>query len=315
MQSLGLQHSNIYPLKSIKTTSTILIAHNNISVIRQYQSLFESLFNIEIATCGHSALNKLSKQNIDLAILNVELPGLSGFSVLKRFNTHTPFNSTSFIFMSEATNIDQEKTALALGAIDYINTSGHTQITFNRVKNSMELIEQNKQLALSSNVDALTGLANRKMLDDSINDEFEKSVRGDYALTLMMIDIDDFKLFNDEFGHLEGDKCLTQVAQTLKLFEQRNSDLAARFGGEEFTLVLPYTNSDGAKQLANKIIEKIQALKIRQSKLATHEFVSISIGIATHNNGIHFNHPEKMIEDADSKLYQAKSLGKNRFVD
>lgn len=164
-----------------------------------------------------------------------------------------------------------------------------------------------------SATDGLTGLANRRSFDETIESEWRRAQRVGYSLAIIMADIDDFKGFNDTYGHLEGDECLKKVALTFKTAVRRAGDLAARFGGEEFVLLLPMTRANEAGQIAEEIRLRIAALKMTPKVTNENVFVTISIGVAAAAPRQEVS-ADGLIMMADQALYQAKREGKNRVV-
>jgi diguanylate cyclase (GGDEF)-like protein len=165
------------------------------------------------------------------------------------------------------------------------------------------LYQQAIELAIT---DGLTGLYVQRYYKDRVKDEVFRALEHQLPLCLMMIDVDNFKDYNDRYGHLVGDKVLTAVAQVLKE-SVRTVDLASRYGGEEFSVLLLKTPRSGARIVAERIRQKIEELKIIVSQQPTH--VTVSIGIAELNPT--FKEVEKFIDSADQALYQAKAEGKN----
>jgi len=163
--------------------------------------------------------------------------------------------------------------------------------------------------AALARVDALTGLANRRSFDETLPEEWNRSRRLGVPLALLMIDIDDFKRYNDERGHREGDQCLREVAETFALHARRAGDLAARYGGEEFTLLLPNTDPAEALRLAERVRSSVESRKERDG--TGRPSVTVSIGVASR---VPFDgeRPESLVLDADAALYKAKEAGKNR---
>lgn len=161
-------------------------------------------------------------------------------------------------------------------------------------------------------LDALTGIANRRNFDGFIKLEWRQAVRNASPFSLIMLDIDFFKDFNDTYGHQAGDKCLKQVANLLNSSLNRPRDLVARYGGEEFVIVLPGTNTEGALLLAKSLRTKMEALKIAHSCSNVSKYITISLGVATTIPGLN-SKPEDLIYSADQALYQAKFSGRNRI--
>lgn len=179
-----------------------------------------------------------------------------------------------------------------------------------------ELQLANEQLILLSVQDGLTGIANRRMFDSYIAKEWRRAKREQCPLSVILLDVDFFKKYNDTYGHQQGDRCLVAVAGALQQHVRRPADLAARYGGEEFVMVLPNTHADGAMLLAERVREAVQALKIEHSGSSVSPFVSVSLGVATTVPPIDQEnvHLDTFLEWADQGLYQAKHQGRNRAV-
>ncbi|MBB1126227.1 sensor domain-containing diguanylate cyclase [Thiospirillum jenense] len=181
-------------------------------------------------------------------------------------------------------------------------------------KSEEELKKANKQLAALSNTDGLTGIANRRYFDERFALEYKRLSRQHAELSLVLLDIDYFKNFNDHYGHLAGDACLMRVANTITICLNRPSDLAARYGGEEFACVLPETDRIGAMNLAEKIRIAIEQLGIEHSGSSIAQWVTVSVGVATIRCDGHDHAPRELLAQADRALYAAKMAGRNRVV-
>jgi two-component system, cell cycle response regulator len=171
----------------------------------------------------------------------------------------------------------------------------------------------NAELEQLVTLDSLTQVANRRKLDDYLEQEWRRSVRSQQPLSLIMFDIDSFKRFNDYYGHQTGDICLIKIAQTVQTTVHRATDLVARYGGEEFAVVLPNTSLSGAIVIAEKIQQAIKALAIPHACSDAGTIVSISLGIATlvpTTTGS----PQQLIASADRALYTAKQQGRNCYA-
>lgn len=175
-----------------------------------------------------------------------------------------------------------------------------------------ELKEKNKILTELSFSDGLTGIPNRRYFQISLEKEWKRAQRIFKPITLLMIDVDYFKIFNDTYGHVQGDECLKIIAKTLKSTVNRSTDLTARLGGEEFSVLLPDTDEDGGKSIATKILEAISALKIPNENSKAMPYVTVSIGICSLVPTVNCE-AEDFIHAADMALYSAKESGRNRF--
>ena len=194
-------------------------------------------------------------------------------------------------------------------AVETINKKlKHEIIEREHIEQALQLA--NQELQRQSLEDGLTGIANRRCFDERLEQEWKRAIRtGDY-LSVLLLDVDFFKQYNDIYGHQQGDKCLQYVAQTLAESVQRPSDIVARYGGEEFVVILPETDIDGAKQVAERIRQRILALGIVHSAAENHT-LTVSIGAATATAKMLMT-PQKLLRTADNLLYQAKENGRNR---
>lgn len=163
-----------------------------------------------------------------------------------------------------------------------------------------------------SQIDGLTGIANRRRFDQQLELEWRSCCRAGESLSLLMLDIDYFKQYNDEFGHLAGDECLRRVAMAMQQAIGRPYDLLARFGGEEFAVLLPRTNSHGAQFLAQNILLKIQHLALPHP-YSPGGIVTLSAGLATVVPQEHVL-ARQLLQRADEMLYKAKQQGRNRLM-
>ena len=180
-------------------------------------------------------------------------------------------------------------------------------------KNTIDLFANNVDLKNKVHYDSLTGLFNRRYLEDMLKQNIRELSRSDRVLSLLMLDVDFFKKFNDTYGHNEGDNCLRSIAETLSQCVFREDDFAARYGGEEFVVVLPYTEKEGACFTADRVLQSIRNRSIPNEKSEVSGIVTVSIGVTTvnvkHNhNGLDY------IKCADKALYQSKQSGRNKYT-
>ncbi len=176
-----------------------------------------------------------------------------------------------------------------------------------------QLLEELNEVNNLATIDHLTGLANRRHFDQSLTDEWRRCLRENQPLSLIMTDVDFFKLYNDHYGHQMGDGCLTQVAQAIDHSIRRPADMAARYGGEEFAVILPNTNTEGAFNVAVKIQDTVARLKILHADSKVSEYITLSLGIGTLIPSSD-NSPIQLICEADRLLYIAKQKGRNQII-
>jgi diguanylate cyclase (GGDEF)-like protein len=175
------------------------------------------------------------------------------------------------------------------------------------------LREQTEKLHGLAYIDALTGIPNRRRLDEYLSDEFKRASRNNAPLSVVMTDIDHFKQYNDTYGHLTGDFCLQRIANAIRASLHRPADLVARYGGEEFVVVLPDTPLNGAVSLSEKIRKHVENLAIPHETSKTAGYVTLSMGIASISPDPHAS-CDALLTQADAALYQAKEDGRNRIV-
>ncbi len=182
-----------------------------------------------------------------------------------------------------------------------------------RKKMEEELLALNRKLEALTLQDGLTGVANRRLFDQTLKSEWFHAMRDRQPLSLIVLDIDHFKQYNDCYGHLKGDECLSRVAQALNKIPLRATDLFARYGGEEFVLLLPKANIESAIEIAEKCRSLVQDLAIPHEKSGTSNVLTISVGVASITPAAD-SEPASLFDVADRLLYQAKECGRNRVV-
>lgn len=178
-------------------------------------------------------------------------------------------------------------------------------LTYRKLRNAYKIIQK------QASIDELTGIPNRRVFSEHIRTEFKRHQRDQQPLSVIMCDIDHFKAFNDTYGHLAGDNCLTKVAQTIQHSLKRPVDFCARYGGEEFIILLPETEQSGAKHFAETVRQEVEALNMQNDK-AFHHIITISLGVATSTKNNPLASYEKLINQADQALYKAKEQGRNQ---
>ncbi|MBM4055545.1 MAG: diguanylate cyclase [Planctomycetes bacterium] len=271
-------------------------------------------YEIVIASSGKEALNIAASENApDIILLDIIMPKMDGYEICKKLKEDLRTQHIPIIFISSKAEVEEETKGLELGAVDYITKPFCIPIVKARVKTHLNLKKKSDMLEKLACIDGLTNIENRRRFDEFIRQEWHRARRAKIPLSLIFSDVDFFKSFNDNYGHTAGDECLLRVAQTLKNSLCRATDFLARYGGEEFVAVLPEVNSEHAVIIAEKMRENIQLLNIPHSFSGTSDRVTISLGVATAvpNENLSL---EDLIKVADSALYEAKSLGRNKVV-
>ncbi len=278
------------------------------------QVLAEALrqeYRVKVATNGTDALTIARQTQPDLILLDVMMPGMDGFEVCRLLKADSVTNGIPVIFVTAKDELADEEHGLNLGAADYITKPFHLPIVRARVRNHMRLKQKADLLERMAHVDSLTGIANRRRFDEALDVEHRRCQRTEQPISLLLIDIDFFKHYNDHFGHGMGDRCLAQVAEALTQNAGRAADLVTRYGGEEFAVILPQTDGEGAMLTAERLREGVLELAIPHAPSSGQSLVTISIGISTVIPTIE-SPTSKLIEDADKKLYAAKAAGRNQ---
>jgi diguanylate cyclase (GGDEF)-like protein len=281
----------------------------NIKVL--VEALKNPVFEIFVATNGETALNIANSEAVDLILLDVMMPDMDGYEVCKKLKSNDQTAKVPVIFVTSLGEEEDETRGLELGAVDYITKPIRTPIVKARVKNHLELKKQRDILENLSSIDGLTGIANRRRFDRFLDLEWRRATRTKTLLSLIMMDIDYFKKYNDNYGHFAGDDCLKKVADVLQNTIKRKTDLVARYGGEEFACVLPLVNQPDAISIAKRILKNITALTIPHAYSDIADHITMSLGAATVVPSIKTTH-EELIETADQALYEAKAAGRNQ---
>lgn len=270
-------------------------------------------YDVIVAMNGEDALALAETENPDIILLDVMMPGLDGFEVCERLKSAQETADIPVVFVTALSGSDDETRGLEAGAVDYIVKPFHPAVVRARVKNHIELKQLRDRFEKLSLQDGLTGIANRRHYDESLQREWRRAQRNGSPLSLLMIDIDHFKRYNDHYGHLAGDDCLREVAALLAVVAIRAGDLAARPGGEEFAIVLGETATDGALQVAERVRHGVEALAIRHEDSPVAGVVTVSVGVATVTPRPNQS-ADYLVQLADDALYEAKSAGRNRIV-
>ena len=298
-------------MNSIKPT--VLIVDDTRLNIKIITDILEKSYNLYSTTSGKQALEIATSKKVDLILLDVIMPGMDGYEVCKRLKSDPQTQNIPVIFISAMTNVEDETKGLEMGAIDYIFKPVSPPILKARVRNHLELKTCRDIFEKRSLMDGLTGVANRHYFDQVFNQEWRRAIRNCNPLSIIFLDIDFFKRYNDCYGHLAGDECLRKVGISLKDSLQRAGDLVARYGGEEFIIVLPLTSETDAVKVAERVRRNINALMVAHEMSEVSEYVTVSVGVATVI-------PDKdmvsasLIAKADEALYQAKKKGRNLVI-
>jgi diguanylate cyclase (GGDEF)-like protein len=285
----------------------VLIVDDEVTNI---QVLAQALPGMELsfATNAATALAIAVEDQPDLILLDVMMPGMDGFEALRWLKSEARTQHIPVIFVTAMDELEDEERGFALGAVDYILKPVSPPLVRARVRTHIELKRQRDLLEEHAALDGLTGIANRRRFDLDLSRRWASGQRQSDPLTLILIDIDHFKAYNDYYGHSPGDECLRRVASALHGAFSRGADLAARYGGEEFALLIE--GDDGPAQV-ERVLAAVAALSIPHAKSSINPYVSVSVGAvsATATSGLL---ADAVLSLADRLLYQAKDSGRHR---
>ncbi len=267
-------------------------------------------YEIIIATGGKTALELANYEEPDLILLSITLSEMEGYTICSQLKADKATRDIPVIFIAPP-GVDETK-GLGLGAVDFINKPFRASIVKSRVKNYLELKRQRNILKNLSSIDSLTNIPNRRRFDEFLEHEWRRAIRGISHLSLVIVDVDYFKQFNEHYGYVAGDECLKQVAGALYKVTERATDLVARYESDRFAGLLPLTDAKGAKVMARKLMESVHLLNIPHAYSATANHVTISQGIATLRPYPNSS-PTMLIIDANKALLEAKAKGRNRM--
>jgi diguanylate cyclase (GGDEF)-like protein len=291
------------------TSTTILIVDDDPSIIMATSKALEGLGRIVFATDGASALKLAESEAPDIILLDVEMPGISGFEVCHALKAKQQTANIPIIFITSNNESGFEEKVFDQGATDYISKPLNHRVVAARTKAHIAHKKAIDRLHYLSLTDSLTGLNNRRALDEKLTIEWQRARRNRQSLSLLMLDIDEFKKYNDHFGHLQGDDCIKNCADILSQSAKRPADFTARYGGEEFVILLPDTEITGAHLLGESIIKNIIKQALPHAPDAEREIVTLSIGCCAFSSSTNTS-PESLLETADKALYLAKQQGR-----
>ncbi|WP_293176181.1 MULTISPECIES: diguanylate cyclase [unclassified Microcoleus] len=310
----------------------LLVVEDNYSLLAYLQTLLSPYYRVAVARDGVEGLEKAKSLQPNLILSDQIMPRQNGLDLLKEIRKTPELSSTPVIFLTARSGMEARIESLDAGADDYISKPFDERELLARVRNLLrthaaeqqltvlnrQLQQQKRQLETVNRAlqylatyDSLTEVRNRRFFNDYLDTEWRRLAREEAPLSLIMCDIDYFKLYNDTYGHQPGDECLRQVAQILQCSVKRSADLVARYGGEEFAVVLPNTDIEGAACVAERIAQQVRDLQILHAQSAVSEYVTLSLGVACCIPAP-MSQPATLIAIADESLYRAKAAGRDR---
>ncbi len=312
----------------------VLLVDDQLIIAEGIKRMLSQEKDIEFFYCPDpsQAITMTIENKITVVLLDLVMPDISGITLAKYFRANKQTRDIPIIVMSSNEDPVTKRDAFSSGASDYLvklpdqieliaRIRAHSKrymlqierdqafIELYKIKRKLE--ESNEALHKLSSLDGLTQIANRRTFDKTLSNEWNRAMREKRELSMLLIDIDYFKRYNDSYGHLAGDEALIKIAQTLNNVTNRPGDIFCRYGGEEFAAILPSTDLKGAELVAQKFHDAIRTLNIPHPKSDVSDIITISIGCATITPNIKLE-KTLLISIADRALYAAKNSGRNR---
>jgi diguanylate cyclase (GGDEF)-like protein len=300
-------------LTDMAVNGRILVVDDAMENIQILHAALQDEHEVLFAMDGPRALDIARSQRPDLILLDAVMPGMDGYAVCKELFASLETSDIPVIFVTALKSPEDETRALDAGAADFISKPVNAAVVRARVRTQLTVKRQRDALRALILTDALTGVANRRAFDERLDSEWRRCGRARLAVSLLMVDIDHFKLYNDHYGHQAGDATLVEVARAMQRAAGRSQDLVARYGGEEFAILLPQLDTQGAAGVARRLMQELEMLDLPHAASPTSPRLTVSMGIATMVPDEH-SQASSLIQVADAQLYQAKADGRNRFM-
>lgn len=288
---------------------SLLIVDDQASGILALANILKSEYNIYAARNGRDAIRAAAEKQPDVILLDVVMPVMDGYEVIAELKKDERTRKIPVIFVTGLDNAGDEERGLALQAADYITKPFSPAIVKLRVRGQIQIVSQLRTIEAMSMTDPLTGIPNRRSFDARLALEWNRAVRKQLPLAILMLDVDHFKIYNDTHGHQQGDAALRGVAESLSRSLEGADGFFARWGGEEFSVLLPGFERGDALRAAERIREEVAATVLL---CANGEVSRVTVSI-----GLHVCTPAQessigdFIASADAALYTAKQNGRN----
>jgi diguanylate cyclase (GGDEF)-like protein len=289
----------------------ILIVDDEPINIHVLSNTLTDTYNVFAVTSGREAIAFCMTHAPDLVLMDMDMPDINGVEACKTLKEKSETHDIPIVFVTGHGDSDAEDKCWEAGGVDFLTKPVNANTLNHRIKSHLALKELTDELRRMAYQDGLTQVSNRRYFDEYLLRQQKLSQRSGSSFALLMFDIDFFKYYNDHYGHLAGDDCLRLVAKVLKQSVERPGDFVARFGGEEFAVVLPETDIAGATLVATKLLANVRELGIKH-KGSPFGVVTGSIGIAASDGSK--KTLQELIDTADRRLYLAKTNGRDQFI-
>lgn len=276
------------------------------------RSILEADYDITLANTAEEGLRHAKEGGYALILLDVVMPEMDGFALLKKLQSETVTQHTPVIMVTSLDDVDNEERGLTLGAVDYITKPYHPPIVRARVNTHIKLFRYREQVEQKAMIDPMTSVANRRGYDNCYYRIWQDAARLKTPISLCMMDIDNFKVYNDTFGHPAGDKVIRSVAGVVSEHLRRSTDFVARYGGEEFVAIIQGGDANEAFTQMKHLHQAVENLHIPHNPKVS-QWVTISIGGVTVHPKIGDSY-DTYLKIADTMLYDAKRFGRNQVV-
>jgi len=289
---------------------TILITDDEKFNLDILVGILSPMYNILIARNGTRALELAREHSPDLILLDIIMPDMTGFEVITKLKESDLTVNIPVIFITGLTDSADEEKGFFLGAVDYITKPFKKSIVKARVNTHIKIIDQMQTIERIGHIDPLTKIANRRGFDNRFSADWGGAIRSKTPISFLIMDLDEFKKYNDTYGHHQGDVALKSFAETALYSINRATDLVARWGGEEFVIILPNTDLAGAAEVAENVRKNVEETPI-PTEDGSITSVTVSIGVNSVLPDTATSSKDFM-NKADQALYRAKSSGRNR---
>jgi len=279
--------------------------------LRILADILKDEYDIIASNEGVNVVDMAKEHSPNIILLDVIRPLMDGFEVLEKLKRTPETKSIPVILITALNDPKNEEKGLTLGAADYIYKPFAPRVVRARVKNHIDLFSMRKAIESLALIDGLTKINNRRSFDLRAEIEWARALREQTLLSVAILDIDNFKNYNDHYGHLEGDEVIKSVADKISISLSRKTDFVARYGGEEFIVILPSTPAEDGESLMQKACSGIEDLAIIHEYSTIASVITVSIGGASTIPLMNESF-EDLLSKADKMLYQAKIEGKNR---